>query len=411
MLTVYRRHLRTCKSGHKEELRTSEFDERKKGWKRCDCPIFASGTLAGKSQRRNTGAWEWEPAKTVAARWEKLGTWSGKKPELPRAAPEPTTLSDRISIHDATESFLAACQNRGIAVPTLKKYKTFVKQLKAYCDIRGYLMLDQLTVSDMDRFYASWKDDKRAKAKKLERLKTFVKFSINREWIAKDITKDLKAPEGSSIPANKTPFTDEELDRIYAACDAIGGPTPPGPGHRPWGGEDVKDFVYLSIYTGLRISDVSTFDITERLNGNDVFLRMHKTQKELYTWIPDWLVIRLRERQKKNGTLIFRAGQATDMRAMSERWRENLGKVFKLAGPFTERPFPHRLRHTFVRILLEKGVPIADVAELIGDTEQVLKKHYAKWMPARQARLSKILQEAFDDKPKPKLVALPSRRG
>jgi hypothetical protein len=33
MLTVYRRHLRTCKSGHKEELRTSEFDERKKGWK------------------------------------------------------------------------------------------------------------------------------------------------------------------------------------------------------------------------------------------------------------------------------------------------------------------------------------------------------------------------------------------
>ncbi len=179
MLTVYRRHLRTCKSGHKEELRTSEFDERKKGWKRCDCPIFASGTLAGKSQRRNTGAWEWEPAKTVAARWEKLGTWNGKKPELPRAAPEPTTLSDRISIHDATESFLAACQNRSIAVPTLKKYKTFVKQLKAYCDIRGYLMLDQLTVSDMDRFYTSWKDDKRAKAKKLERLKAFVKFSID----------------------------------------------------------------------------------------------------------------------------------------------------------------------------------------------------------------------------------------
>ena len=32
----------------KEELHTSEFDERKKGWKRCECPIFASGTLSGK---------------------------------------------------------------------------------------------------------------------------------------------------------------------------------------------------------------------------------------------------------------------------------------------------------------------------------------------------------------------------
>jgi hypothetical protein len=52
----------------------------------------------------------------------------------------------------------------------------------------------------------------------------------------------------------------------------------------------------LSVYSGLRISDVSTFNITERLKGNDVFLRMHKTKKELYTWIPDWLISRLRAR-------------------------------------------------------------------------------------------------------------------
>ena len=43
-----------------------------------------------------------------------------------------------------------------------------------------------------------------------------------------------------------------------------------------------------SIYTGLRISDVATFDIEQRLIGNDVFLRMHKTKKELYTWISEY---------------------------------------------------------------------------------------------------------------------------
>ena len=94
----------------------------------------------------------------------------------------------------------------------------------------------------MDRFYASWKDGKRAKAEKLEHLKSFVNFCINREWIAKDITRDLKASEGSSIPANKTPFTDQKLERIYAACDTIGAPAKPGPGHRLWSGEDAKDF-------------------------------------------------------------------------------------------------------------------------------------------------------------------------
>ena len=36
---------------------------------------------------------------------------------------------------------------------------------------------------------------------------------------------------------------DADKTRIYAACDALGGPTSPGPGCRNWGGEDVKDFV------------------------------------------------------------------------------------------------------------------------------------------------------------------------
>ena len=95
------------------------------------------------------------------------------------------------------------------------------------------------------------------------------------------------------------------------------------------------------------------------------------------------------------------------MRAISERWRENLAKVFKLAGPFGERPHPHRFRHTFVRMLLEKGVPVADVAELIGDTEDIVRRHYAKWVPERQQRLSKILRDALDDKPKPKPLQMP----
>jgi integrase len=269
-------------------------------------------------------------------------------------------------------------------------------------------MLDQLTIADMDRFYASWKDGKRAGAKKLERLKSFVKFCLKRKWMAEDITEDLLPQEGSSIPANKTPFTDEELDRIYKACDQIGGPTPPGPGHRDWGGEDIKDFIYLSIYTGLRISDVATFDVTKRLNGNNVFLRMHKTRRELYTWIPDWLVARLREREKKHGGLIFRTGQSLQMRTMTELWRLKLAKAFELAGPFLEKPIPHRLRHTFVRILLQNGVSTADAAVLIGDTEQVLLRHYGKWVTERQDRLSSILQKAFSEKSKPadKVVAI-----
>jgi integrase len=295
-LNLYRRHRPDCEGGHAFDSRSGEFEERKKTWRKCACFIFASGTLARKFRRKYTGAVEWGDAKTVAQQWQDAGSWDS--PISSQPAP-PAATEERVTIAAAAEAFLARCENRGIALPTFRKYRTFVKQFLAYCDSRGYVALDQITIADMDRFYASWKDAKRARAKKLERLKAFIKFCLKRKWLKENIAEDLKAPEGSSIPANKTPFTDEELERIYAACDAIGGPTRPGPGYRPWSGEDVKDFVYLSIYTGMRISDVSTFNITERLNGNDVFLRMHKTQKELYTWIPDWLVHRLRERERK----------------------------------------------------------------------------------------------------------------
>jgi len=405
-LNLYRRHRKQCEAGRPNDTRSGEFEERKKAWKRCACPIYASGTLAGKFYRKETQQSTWDEARAIAAQWEAAGSWSVDP--LPTFTESVENLPERVRIADATEAYLARCQTRGLTDSSLSKYRTSIKQLRAYCDSRGCVMLDQLTIADMDRFYASWKDGKRAGAKKLERLKSFVKFCLKRKWMAEDITEDLLPQEGSSIPANKTPFTDEELDRIYKACDQIGGPTPPGPGHRDWGGEDIKDFIYLSIYTGLRISDVATFDVTKRLNGNNVFLRMHKTRRELYTWIPDWLVARLREREKKHGGLIFRTGQSLQMRTMTELWRLKLAKAFELAGPFLEKPIPHRLRHTFVRILLQNGVSTADAAVLIGDTEQVLLRHYGKWVTERQDRLSSILQKAFSEKSKPadKVVAI-----
>ena len=48
--------------------------------------------------------------------------------------------------------------------------------------------------------------------------------------------------------------------------------------------------------------------------------------------------------------------------------------------------------------------------ERLGDTEAMVRKHYAAWVPERQARLTRILKDAFDDKPKPSLVAIPGGR-
>jgi len=400
-LKLYRRHRPACEGGHPEGSKSGEFEEGRRGWKRCACIIHASGSINRQFNRKQTGKSDWNEAKRVANGWETVGSWSS----TPIAAPQPVvrerqlTTGAGVTIAEASRSYLVKSEHRGVKQSTLSKYRTFTKQLCEYADSRGYIMVDQLTVADMDNFYASWKDGIRSKAKKLERLKGFIRFCMRRKWLTENIAEDLEAPAGSSVAPNKAPFTDAELERMFLACDALGGPTPPGPGHRAWGGEDVKDFIMLSVYTGLRISDIATFDITKRLHGNDIFLRMHKTRKELYTWVPDWLVARLRARESECGAMIFRAGESSLMASIAECWRVRLNRIFEMAQPFEDRPTPHRFRHTFARILLEKGVPVADVAELIGDTEEIVRRHYDRWVPERQARLPRILKEAFKGKP------------
>jgi integrase len=170
-------------------------------------------------------------------------------------------------------------------------------------------------------------------------------------------------------------------------------------------GEDAKDFIWTLTYTGLRISDVALFNIN-RLHGNEVYLRAKKNGGDVFAYIPDWLRDRLMTRSKTLGSMVFLVGESRRLDTVTDTWRRKLHKVFELAGKFEENPTPHRFRHTFARILLQRGVPAGDVADLLGDDEDTVREHYARWVPERQARLTKILQEAFEDKPKPKLVAI-----
>jgi site-specific recombinase XerD len=383
-------------------MRTGELEERRKGFKRCSCPIFGTATIDGKRIRKSTVQWEWDAAKIVAASWENL-----KSPQS--LEPRNEHKSSRVTLREATDAFKSRAINKVIVEATLRKYKTFIKQFIAYCDSRGYVYMDQLTIDDMDRFYAGLSDGPTSKGKKLGMLRSFVKFSLRRKWLTENLAQDLEAPKGSATSANKSPFSDDELDRMYKACDELGDPIAGGPGARPWGGEDVRDFIFLSVFTGLRISDISLFDISKRLDGNDVFLRQHKTKRRLCTWIPGWLVARLREREKRFGPMIFLTGTSRNVRTVTEQWRRRMEKVFKLAGTFEERAYPHRFRATFARVLLENGVGEEDAATLIGDTVEIFRKHYAPWIGTRQQRLTKILQEAFEGKPK-KLVSIKGGR-
>jgi hypothetical protein len=262
VLNLYRRHSRACKAGHPKDSHSSEFDECKRSWKLCDCTIGVSGTLAGKFIRRTAKRTNWDEARAVSDAWER-----GEFAQVATVPPMPPDAPERITIADVLTAYLANRAAREPRPATMSNYRTLTTQLMAFAEFKGYAYLDQFTTTDMDAFYASWKGGKSSRGKKLERAKGFWNFCKKRNWIAVSPMEDLEPPVGYSLTKNKSPFSDEELSRIFDAAAAWK--------TCPWynGGQKgeitadmVVTFIMLLLETGLRISDGSTFNVVERIN-------------------------------------------------------------------------------------------------------------------------------------------------
>jgi integrase len=390
-------------------VRTSEYDERKKGWKRCECQIFAGGTLQGTFKRQNTGKWEWDDAKSVALSYESAGNWSGIKPEtVPQPASREPASAHRVPIARAVKTYLAEFSEHA-AYATQKKYRLMLNKLTSFSEQRGYVMIDQWGPSDIREFRSSWNVSARTAPRRMSMVRSFFEYCHSNEWMDRNPARMVEHPKtrdsGDGRNEQKLPFTDDEIKRMYDACPKY------GDGHQyKWTGEDLADFISISIYTGLRISDVALFRAERMQATGEILIRTTKAGTHVYTWVPEWLQDRIRARAKKHGDFIFGAHKPTTIDIITETWRRRLNALWELCdGEWKVKPTPHRFRHTFARIILQRGVSVRDVADLLGNSEQMVREHYAGWIPERQERLRKILREAFTDKPKPKIVTMTPR--
>ncbi|HEY4089445.1 MAG TPA: tyrosine-type recombinase/integrase, partial [Bryobacteraceae bacterium] len=371
-LAMYRRHRQYCKGGHAHNTRTSEYDERKKGWRRCECPIFVSGTLHNQFKRQNSGHWEWNAARALAGQFEAVGSWDSQP--LSAAVP-PTFLSEEQSrpkgtaIADACKLFLDEL-SESAAFATHKKYRLLMARLAKFSEQRGYVLIDQWEPLDVRQFRSTWPVSPQTGVRRMAMLKPFFEYCVSNKWIESNPARAVKNPKGREMThsEHKFPFTDDEIKKMYAACPKYGGTY-----RHKWTGEDLSDFISLSLYTGLRISDVAVFNIERLQESGEIFLRTTKAGTQVCTWIPEWLQDRIRARAKTIGPFIFGTHKKTTIDIITETWRRRLNKLWDDCGPWKETPTPHRFRHTFARILLQRGVSVQDVADLLGNTEAVVR--------------------------------------
>jgi integrase len=70
-----------------------------------------------------------------------------------------------------------------------------------------------------------------------------------------------------------------------------------------------------------------------------------------------------------------------------------LAAVFKKSG--VAKAHAHRFRHTLATELLGAGASFEEVADILGNSPEIVRKHYAKWSTARQARIDTLMDKVW----------------
>ena len=439
---LQRRHSQGCTGGHPLDAYSVEQEETRRSWKKCDCRIWACGTLAGRFKRLATKRRDWASARDVLAPFLAAGSWdAATQPPPPSPEREGRNTQGRersdpapgTKIEDAIQTYLAELDEIQAAESTKKKYREVLGQLERYSQDRGLRFLEEWKPAIVRQFRNSWDVMRSTKTGKMSLVKPFFELFVEDEILesnpARIKTRHNRATrageDGESEPRN--PFSDAEIERMLEACREFGRPRArrwarTGEArsltgeqsknrplvdiaaycdyHRKWTGEDLADFINLSRLTGLRISDVATFDATRLLPNGEVKLRATKNGQWVCTWVPEWVQEMIRRRAAIHGPLIFGKHTTANMHSITDGWRKKLIALWEACGPWEQKPTHHRFRHTFIRVLLQHDVPIKTVAELAGDAEETIVRHYSQWVPERQANVTRYLREAFADTPR-----------
>lgn len=343
MLTIFRRHIESCKHASKGRKHRA-----------CGCPIAVDGRLRGRMIRKTLDVRNWEAAQKIVREME-----SGKPGEIPK-------------LEDATKRFIEDLTARGLSSDTIKKFELLTAELSArfpsWC-------VDQFTPDDLGKFREKWKVSASTARKKLERLRSFFKFCLERKWIETNPASSLRAPKEISI--EKKPYDTGELEKIAWAIPLFPIKGIYGEDNR----ERIKAFVSVLRWTGLRIRDVVELK-RSAIDEKFITVRTHKNGKSVQLPVHPEMVEAL---SNMNGVEYFFWSGGGNPKSCVGDWQRTFRRLGVIAGVHIHA---HRWRHTFATQLLSKGVPVSEVAAILGNSPRIIEKHYSQWIQARQESLN-----------------------
>jgi integrase/recombinase XerD len=360
MLTLYRRHLKEC-----------PHDDRR--YRRCKCPIWVQGSLAGEKIRKSLDLTSWEAATDLINDWASSGGIGVVKVEIP-------------TISEAVSRFMEDAKARHLREATIKKLRSVLeKQLLPWCEKNGYSRLKQLDVDALREFRASWKDSPVSALKKLERLRSFFRFCVQSGGIKANPVLGIKPPKVHQAPT--LPFTAEEFQKILDGCEKFANLGR----YRAKNRTRVRALVLLMRHSGLRIGDAVTLT-RDRIKDGRLFLYTAKTGTHVHLPLPKDVTALLDE-VDHHREYFFWNGEGKITSAVGV-WERTLKRLFEISK--VQNGHSHRFRDTAAVEWLLSGIPIQDVSILLGHSSvKITEKHYSPWVKARQDRLEQLVRASW----------------
>lgn len=334
---------------------------------KCSCPIWADGYLNGEREFRKS-----LKTRDMARARKRIA-----------ALEEPKESRIAKPINEAVDQFLAHCKAHGTQDSTIRKYTGGMAALLTYCEKYEIDFVNQLDVVAVDNYRAYRNVAPVTMKNELRLLRYFFRFSQARDWHEGNPAKQIPFP--TIKPTEKQPYTREEFETILAASSRIG--------HVEYERLRAKAMLLTLRYTALRIGDVAMLARDRvTLDGRRwrIFVRTGKKGNPVFLPVPQEMKDALDAVPRKSESYFFWLGKNSP-RTMVGIANRVLRSVFRKSG--VKHAHSHRFRHTLATELLGCGATCDEVADVLGNSAEMVRKYYGQWSPVRQARIDDLMEK------------------
>lgn len=379
-VSVYSRHRSDCKWAG---------DESRVG---CDCPKWLRWFRNGQLYRQTADTCDGEVAERKARQLENSFERAANgevTPEKPKGK----------LLEDAINDFLASKEAKGITAKHVAKLKYELGEFSRFALSKGLAMVGDIATEHVLAWRNSLEGAQNTRAKKVFRLIGFFEFCVEMGWIARNVARAQSIVIPYSDEQEPKALTDAQFEQLLADIPKVNGRTTDEQRRK------LRSLLMLMRWTGLAIRDAVCLERSRlEQNGNGfskLFLRRAKTGHPVYcTLKADVLKQVLAGANPKSRYLFVESVPAgeKELDNMIQTWGSLMRKLGEVAELKDEQNQPirfhsHMLRHTFVYWCLNSGLPTEDVAALIGDSVQIVARHYSGWISGRQERLNERMMQ------------------